>query len=78
MVARYVIPEVNGMLDGYRESNKYVNENRSVWDRAGEAIKSKIAENPNALAASKEDETAGRDFFDHHEQKEAQKVGAKS
>ena len=78
MVARYVIPEVNNMLEDYRESHKYVNENRSVWDKAGEAIKSKIAENPNALAAAKEDEEAGRDFFDQHEQKEAQKVGAKS
>ena len=44
MVARYVIPEVNGMLEGYRESQKYVNENRSVWDRAAEAVKSKITE----------------------------------
>ena len=28
LVARYVVPEVNGMLDGCRESNKYVIENR--------------------------------------------------
>jgi limonene 1,2-monooxygenase len=78
MVARYVIPEVNGMLAGYRESQKYVNENRSVWDRAAEAVKSKITENPNARAAAKEDEEAGRDFFDFNEQKEAQKLGTKS
>ena len=78
MVARYVIPEVNGMLEGYRESQKYVNENRSVWDRAAEAVKSKITENPNASAAAKEDEEAGRDFFDFNEQKEAQKLGTKS
>ena len=78
MVARYVIPEVNGMLEGYRESQKYVNENRSVWDRAAEAVKSKIAENPNARAAAKEDEEAGRDIFDFNEQKEAQKSGTKS
>ena len=78
MVARYVIPEVNGMLEGYRESQKYVNENRSVWDRAAEAVKSKITENPNAHAAAKEDEEAGRDFFDFNEQKEAQKLGTKS
>jgi limonene 1,2-monooxygenase len=78
MVARYVIPEVNGMLEGYRESQKYVNENRSVWDRAAEAVKSKITENPNAFAAAKEDEEAGRDFFDFHEQKEVQKLGTKS
>ena len=78
MVARYVIPEVNGMLAGYRESQKYVNENRSVWDRAAEAVKSKITENPNARAAAKEDEEAGRDYFDFNEQKEAQKLGTKS
>ena len=78
MVARYVIPEVNGMLEGYHESQKYVNENRSVWDRAAEAVKSKITENPNAFAAAKEDEEAGRDFFDFNEQKEAQKLGTKS
>ena len=78
MVARYVIPEVNGMLEGYRESQKYVNENRSVWDRAAEAVKSKITENPNAHAAAKEDEEAGRDIFDFNEQKEAQKSGTKS
>ena len=78
MVARYVIPEVNGMLEGYRESHKYVNENRSIWDRAAEAVKSKISENPNAAAAAREDEEAGRDFFDFNEQKEAQKLGIKS
>ena len=78
MVARYVIPEVNGILEGYRESQKYVNENRSIWDRAAEAVKSKISENPNAAAAAREDEEAGRDFFDFNEQKEAQKLGIKS
>ena len=78
MVARYVIPEVNGMLEGYRESHKYVNENRSIWDRAAEAVKSKITENPNAAAAAREDEEAGKDVFDFNEQKEAQKKGIKS
>jgi limonene 1,2-monooxygenase len=38
MVARYVIPEVNGMLEGYRESQQYVIKNREVFDRAGEAV----------------------------------------
>ena len=73
MVARYVIPEVNGMLEGYRESHKYVNENRSIWDRAAEAVKSKITENPNAAAAAREDEEAGRDFFDLNEQRKLKK-----
>lgn len=51
LIARYVIPEVNGMLDSYRESNRYVIENRDTWTRAGEAIQSKIMENERAKAA---------------------------
>jgi len=47
MVARYVIPEVNGMLEGYRESFKYTNENRSAWTRARDAIKKEMTENPS-------------------------------
>ena len=35
LVARYVVPEVNGMLASYRESNKYVIEHRETWQRAG-------------------------------------------
>jgi len=60
MVARYVIPEVNGMLDEYRESNKFVIENRSTWLRAGDAIAAKIRENEAALAAAELDEAEGR------------------
>ncbi|MDA1257076.1 MAG: LLM class flavin-dependent oxidoreductase [Chloroflexi bacterium] len=60
LVARYVIPEVNGLLDDYRESNKFVIENRGTWLRAGEAIASKIRDNERALAAAKEDEERGR------------------
>ena len=56
MVARYVIPEVNGLLDDYRESNKFVIENRDTWDRAGLAIRSKIQENERAAAAMARDE----------------------
>lgn len=51
LVARYVIPEVNGMLDGYRESNRHVIENREVFDRGGEAILAKIKENERAVEA---------------------------
>ena len=60
MVARYVIPEVNGMLEDMRESNKFVIENRKTWLRAGEAIASKIRENERALEAAQLDEAAGR------------------
>lgn len=51
MVARYVIPEVNGMLEGYRESQQYVIKNREVFDRAGEAVMAKIMSNEQAVAA---------------------------
>jgi limonene 1,2-monooxygenase len=54
MVARYVIPEVNGMLDGYRESQQFVRENRDSFDRAGQAILSKIMENERAAEAMAE------------------------
>lgn len=60
MVARYVLPEVNGMLDNYRESNKFVIENRETWLRAGDAIASKIEGNERALAAAVEDEAQGK------------------
>ena len=60
MVARYVIPEVNGLLDDYRESNKFVIENRSTWLRAGDAVATKIRENERALAAAQLDESEGR------------------
>ena len=47
-------------------------------ERQKPSQQSKITENPNARAAAKEDEEAGRDFFDFNEQKEAQKSGTKS
>ena len=51
LVARYVLPELNGMLDGYRESQRYVIEHRDVFDRAGQAVMNKIMENDRAVAA---------------------------
>ena len=60
MVARYVIPEVNGLLDDYRESNKFVIENRGTWERAGDAVVSKILDNERAAAAMAADEAQGR------------------
>jgi limonene 1,2-monooxygenase len=60
MVARYVIPEVNSMLDRYRDSNKFVIENRSTWDRANDAVASKIRAHEGALAALEDDEAQGR------------------
>ena len=66
LVARYVIPEVNGMLDGYRESQRYVIENREVFDRAGEAVMAKIMENEKAVAAMSEEADAQSAMPSHH------------
>jgi limonene 1,2-monooxygenase len=51
LVARYVVPEVNGYLAGLRESQHFVATNRGVFDRAKEAIMAKITENEAAVAA---------------------------
>ena len=54
MVARYVIPEVNGLLEGYRTSRQYVVEHRESFERAGQAIMQKIMGNERAAAALQE------------------------
>src|SRR5436305_1018899 len=51
LVARYVVPEINGYLAGLRQSQHFVATNRGVFDRAKEAIMAKITENEAALAA---------------------------
>jgi limonene 1,2-monooxygenase len=51
MVARYVIPEINGHLAKLRQSRDFVATNRGVFDRAKEAIMAKINENEAAVAA---------------------------
>jgi limonene 1,2-monooxygenase len=51
MVARYVIPEINGYVKGLRESQKFLIENRAVFERAGQAVMAKIMENEKAAAA---------------------------
>ena len=60
MVARYVVPEVNRLLNDYRESNQFVIEDRDALERAGEAVASKIRENERAVAAAELDESKGR------------------
>lgn len=66
LVARYVVPEINGYLKGYRESQKYVIEHRDVFDRAGEAVVSKIMENEKAAAAMAEEVTAQSAMQSHN------------
>jgi limonene 1,2-monooxygenase len=51
MVARYVIPEINGYVAKLRDSRDFVATNRGVFDRAKEAIMAKINENEAAVAA---------------------------
>ena len=66
MVARYVIPEVNGMLDAYRESQRHVIENRDSFDRAGAAVMAKIMENEKAVAAMGEQADGSAAIPAHH------------
>ena len=51
MVARYVVPEINGYLAGLRTSREFVASNREYFNRAREAVMAKITENPAAAAA---------------------------
>lgn len=51
LIARYVVPEIQGQLDSLRESNRFVVENRGSFKRAGEAIMAKISEHERAAAA---------------------------
>ena len=53
MVARYVVPEINGYLAGLRESREFVVNNREYFNRAREAVMAKITENEAAAAALK-------------------------
>jgi limonene 1,2-monooxygenase len=60
MVARYVVPEINGYVDSMRKSQKFVIENRAVFERAGQAVMAKIMGNEKAAAALAETTGSGR------------------
>lgn len=53
LVARYVIPEIHGLLEGYRTSRQYVVDHREGFERAGQAVLSKIMAHEGAAAALK-------------------------
>jgi limonene 1,2-monooxygenase len=53
LVARYVIPEINGYVAKLRESQKFLIENRDVFNRANQAVMAKILENKAAAEALK-------------------------
>ena len=50
MVARYVVPEINGHLAAMRRSEEFVINNRAVFDRSRDAVMAKINENAAAAA----------------------------
>lgn len=54
LVARYVIPKVQGLLKPQIRSQRHVVEHRDAFDQAGKAVLSKIMENEKAAAALKE------------------------
>ncbi|MDZ7827783.1 MAG: LLM class flavin-dependent oxidoreductase [Gammaproteobacteria bacterium] len=58
LVARYVIPEINGHLRALRASRAHVIEHREAFHRAGEAVRAKIMENDRARAALDEEADA--------------------
>ena len=51
LVARHVVPEINGYLDGYRASNRHVIAHREIFERAGEAVLSNIMSHEGAKKA---------------------------
>lgn len=51
MVARYVVPEINGYLAGLRTSREFVANNREYFNRARAAVMAKVTENEAAAAA---------------------------
>ena len=48
LVARYVIPAINSMLDDYRDSYNFVINNRDTWLRANDARFKNVAEHESA------------------------------
>lgn len=51
LVARYVVPELNGYINPLRESMAFVRSNRTAFERAQQAVLAKIAADPAAAAA---------------------------
>lgn len=51
LVARYVVPELKGIINPLRRSQQHVIENRESFDRARKAVVTKIMQNDRAAAA---------------------------
>jgi len=65
LIARYVIPEINGQLKPLRESNTFVKENREVFNRGRDAIMAKINANERAARAMAEGGVRGAAIGPH-------------
>ena len=66
LVARHVIPEINGYLAAYRSSQQHVIEHRDSFERAGQAVLNKIKENERAMKAFQEGANAQTAIPAHH------------
>ena len=66
LVARHVIPEINGFLSAYRSSQQHVIEHRDSFERAGQAVLNKIKENERAMKAFQEGANAQTAIPAHH------------
>jgi len=66
LVARYVVPEINGLLAGYRESQRHVIEHRESFERAGAAVMTKIMENERAAEALRQGSQGQAAMPAHH------------
>lgn len=66
LFARYVVPEVNGMLDEYRESQRWVIENRESFERAGAAVMNKIMQHEGAAKALQDGMQGNMAIQPHH------------
>ena len=59
LVARYVVPQVNGLLDDYLDSYRFVNESRETWLRANDARTSNINQHARAAKVMETEGLAG-------------------
>jgi limonene 1,2-monooxygenase len=66
MVARYVMPEVNGQLASMRESNQFVIDHREYFEKAQKAVLDKIMANERAAEAFRTVPTVGAPIAAHY------------
>ena len=59
LVARYVISEINSMLDDYKDSLDFVINNRETWLRAKDARLSNVSEHKSAAKVMETEGLAG-------------------